>query len=342
MAPATRPAKRPAKSRPSGASSSEGPPPAPFKRPPAVLESFAAGLSEKHVYVTHIDSRPASFKRKIFLVPVAMNLGFSLLLVWRMVVILPWYWQLVVSAFGYQSRATFPAAEASWGELAWEIGRRGATMFIDFVLFVFVWPWPVEFAAGRRHGNPMLWRRKVGFLDQEIYVRRSRDWDRLLRDVLDDANSRKILTAYVQQATSPLLQEQKTGYLLMNGKWDLDWEAMVYAHSLVDSKSVAMEAFKNVVVVHHKDYGWLCYDLKAGAVADEDEKRRQVFAFRDALAAKGKDALFYRWVEIVQFESTQPGGFGPERQEAAANKIRELFEKEDINFDDLWKEAVGS
>lgn len=332
-----------AKSRPSGPGNYElaGDPPAPFKRPPEALQSFIDGLSEKHVYVTHIDSKPAAFKRKIFLVPVAMNVCVSLLFVWRMYSILPWYWQLVVSALGYPSAASFAASQATWGELAREVAGRGLIMFIDFVLFVFVWPWPVEFAAGRRHGNPMQWRWSVGFRDKEIYVRRSRNWDQALGDFFKDSDARKILVAYVQQATSPLLQEQKTGYLLMNGSWDLDWEAMTYAHALVDKKVVALEAFKNVVVVHHKDYGCLCYDLKAGSQTDSDDKRRQVFAFRDSLTAMGKEDLFYRWIEIVQLESTQPGGFDSEKQAAAANKIRHMFASEKIDFDELWKEATG-
>lgn len=316
-------------------------PPAPFKRPPEVLESFVDGLSEKHVYITHIDSKPASFKRKIFLVPVAMNVCVSLLFVWRMYSILPWYWQLVLSALGYHSEATFPAAQASWGELAREVARRGIVMFIDFILVVYVWPWPVEFAAGQRHGNPMRWRWKVGYRDKEIYVRRSRHWDQMLGDFFKDADARKILVAYIQQATTPLLQEQKTGYLLMNGSWDLDWEAMVYAHEMVDKKIVAIEAFRSVVLVYHKDYGWLCYDLKVGSETDSDDKRRKIFAFRDALTAMGKEDLFYRWVEIVQLESTQAGGFSPAKQEAAAAKIRDMFASEKIDFDELWKETAG-
>ena len=346
MAPTKRPAKpRPpaaAAALPSRSAGGAASIPAPFKRPPEALEAFAAGLSPKHVYIAHVDSKPASFKRKIFLVPVAINVCVALLFAWRMRAVLPWYWQLVVSAFGYPSGASFPASEASWAQLGWEIGRRGATMFVDFVLLVFVWPWPVEFAVGRRRGSPVRWRLGVGFLDREVYVRRSRDWDRLLRDVLADADSRKILTAYVEQATSPRLQEEKTGYLVMDSKWDLDWGAMVHAHSLVDKKAIAMDAFSNVVLLHHRDHGWLCYDLKARLVADEDDKRRQLLAFRDALAAMGKEALFYRWIEMVQFEATQPGGFGPEKQEAAAKKIRDLFEKENIDFDHLWKETVGA
>ncbi|MGH7962956.1 MAG: hypothetical protein ACRERD_14185, partial [Candidatus Binatia bacterium] len=171
MAPTKRSGKSKAPSRAAGS----GSPPAPFKQPPEVLQPFIDGLSEKHVYITHIDPRPASFKRKIFLVPVAMNVCVSLLFIWRMYSIVPWYWKLLLSGLGTPNETTFRASEASWSELGWEILKRGITMFIDFLLFVFIWPWPVEFAAGRRHGNPMLWRREVGFREKEIYVRRSRD-----------------------------------------------------------------------------------------------------------------------------------------------------------------------
>ncbi|KAF3344622.1 Ribonucleoside-diphosphate reductase large chain [Verticillium dahliae VDG2] len=98
-----------------------------------------------------------------------------------------------------------------------------------------------------------------------------------------------------------MLQHEKTGYLTMNGEWDLDWEAMVTAHALVDRKDMALDAFRAVVL--------------------ED--------------------LFFRWIEIVQYESTQPGGFGPERQVDAAKKIRDLFSNEGIDFDEFWKESVG-
>ena len=72
------------------------------------------------------------------------------------------------------------------------------------------------------------------------------------------------------------------------------------------------------------------------------ERRRQVFAFRDALAAAGKEDLFYRWVEVVQFESSRPGGFGSERQVDAAARVREMFREQGVDFDEFWKESVGS
>ncbi|KAF9770275.1 hypothetical protein IL306_012202 [Fusarium sp. DS 682] len=316
-------------------------PPSPFKRPPEVLEPFIQSLDKKHVYVTHIDNKPADFKRKIFLVPVGMNIAVVLLFVLRMWWILPWYWSLIMTGLGHDNETTWNTTDSTWSEIAWEIGKRSGTMMIDFVLFIFVWPWPVEFVAGQARGNPCQWRWQVGFREQEIYVRRSREWDQALTDIFTDEGSKKILLTYIEHATSPILQEQKTGYLLMNGHWDLDWARMVLAHRLVDKKEVALEAFKNVVLIHHADYGWISYDVRGSGASSEDERRRQVFAFRDALMALGKEDLFYRWVEIVQFEATQPGGFGPKEQEAAAKRIRELFENENINFDELWKKSVG-
>ncbi|KAK0384340.1 hypothetical protein NLU13_8427 [Sarocladium strictum] len=317
-------------------------PPAPFKQPPDVLKPFIEILDPQNVYVTHIDSKPVDHKRKIFAIPVFMNVCVVALFAWRMYCAVPWYWKLVLLGLGHHNELYFDIGNSSWSTLAWEVAKRGGIMFFDFLCFIFVWPWPVEFVLAQEHGNPTQWKWTVGFRDKEIYVRRSREWEKYLKDVFADDDSRKILLAYVHEATSPLIQGQKTGYLLMNGKWDLDWEAMILAHKMVDKKDAAIEAFKNVVLLHHKHYGWLCYDIRASTVANEDEKRRQVFAFRDALTAMGKDQLFYRWIEIVQYEATQPGGFGKEKQEAAAVRIRELFAAEGIDFDELWKETVGT
>lgn len=323
-------------------SSDPASPPAPFKHPPDVLKPFVEGLDTRNVFVTHIDTKPVDHKRNIFLIPVFMNVCVAALFVWRMYCGIPWYWKLVQLGLGHHNELYFDFGNSEWRDLVREVIIRGGTMFFDFLCFIFVWPWPVEFTMAQEHGNPTLWRWKVGFQEKEIYVRRSREWEKVLKDIFSDDDSRKILLAYVHEATAPLLQEQKTGYLLMNGKWDLDWDAMIHAHKMVDKKDVALEAFKNVVLVHHRDYGWLCYDIRASTAANEDEKRRQVFAFRDALTSMGKDQLFYRWIEIVQYEATQPGGFGKEKQEAAAKQIRDLFEAEGIDFDDLWKETVGT
>ncbi|KAI0157112.1 hypothetical protein GGR52DRAFT_565291 [Hypoxylon sp. FL1284] len=319
----------------------DGGPPAPFKRPPEVLQPLIDTLDEKHVYVMHLDNKPQDFKRKIFAVPVIMNIGLAALFAYRVYHIVPYYLQILASVLGYPNETTMVVDEMEWSEIVPEVGRRAFSFMLDFVLCVFLWPWPVEFCLAQEHGNPVTWRWAVGFRDREVVVRRSRQWDETRGDVVHDSSTRSLFMSRVSVATSPLLVNDKTGYLLMNADWNLDWAAMVDAHTMVDKKMAAIEAFKNVVLFFHEDFGWLCVDMKLGQGGEEDEKRRQVFAFRDALAAVGKEDLFYRWIDIVQFEATQPGGFTPEKQTTVAKQIRDLFDKEGINFDELWKESVG-
>jgi hypothetical protein len=294
------------------------------------------------MYIAHVDGKPAAFKRKIFLVPTAMNLVVALLFILRMRYILPYYWALLMSGFGHPNETTMDVENAEWGEIAWEVSRRATTFMLDFALGVFVWPWPVEFCLGSRYGNPVWWRWKVGFREKEVYVRRSRDWDVSLKDPVNDGAERQALLSLIRQATSSSLVSDKTGYLTMSRQWDLDWAAMVHATELVDQKLLALEAFRCLVLLHHEGYGWLSVDLATGKNAKEEERRRQVFAFRDALVGLGQEALFFRWIEVVQFESTRPEGFTVERQEEVAKTVREMFAKEGVDFDELWKESVGS
>ena len=107
-------------------------------------------------------------------------------------------------------------------------------------------------------------------------------------------------------------------------------------------KTAVLDAFRLLVLLYHSEHGWIVVDTNIGVNAKEDERRRQVFAFKDSLAAIDKEDLFYRWIEIIQFESSQPGGFGEEKQVEVAQKIRDLFQENDVDFDKLWKESVGT
>ncbi|KAI1826394.1 hypothetical protein F4861DRAFT_498166 [Xylaria intraflava] len=325
----------------------DGGPPLPFKRPPEVLQPIIDTFDEKHVYIMHIDHKPESFKRKIFLIPVLMNLAIVALFIWRVWYISPYYLSLVTSAMGHRSETTLDIDAMTWEEILPEIGRRALTFMLDMSLFIFLWPWPIEFCFGQHHGNPVAWRRAIGFRSREIVVRRSRKWKEATGDVVNDGEdgtnvARSFFLARIYAATTPMVLGEKTGYVLMDNDWDLDWAAMVDATTMVDKKMAAIEAFTLVILLFQEEWGWLCVDLKAEAAAQEDDRRRQVFAFRDALIAVGKEDLFYRWIEIVQFESSQPGGFGPEKQEHAALQIRELFSKEGVDFDQFWKDSVGT
>jgi hypothetical protein len=55
----------------------------------------------------------------------------------------------------------------------------------------------------------------------------------------------------------------------------------------------------------------------------------------------GKDELFYRWVELIQYESTRPGGFTKERQLEAGAKVQSLFEEHGVNFEEFEKSVGG-
>ncbi|KAI8961883.1 hypothetical protein F5Y11DRAFT_210834 [Daldinia sp. FL1419] len=316
-------------------------PPAPFKKPPEVLQPFLETLDEKSVYITHIDNHPKDFKRKIFAVPVLMNIAIIAALVYRIWYIGPYYLRIFVSVLGYPNETTMVVDEMEWDEIIPEVSKRAFSFMLDFILFVFIWPWPIDFFIGTEHGSPIMWRWNVGFRDREVVVRRSRKWVETAGDLVNDEGSKSLFMSRIGTATAPMLINEKTGYLLMTAEWDLDWAAMVDATTMVDEKMAAIEAFKMVVLLFHEEYGWLCVDMKTGENAEEDEKRRQVFAFRDALAAVGKEALFYRWIEVVQFETSRPGGFTPDKQEKAAREIRDLFSKEGINFDEFWEQSVG-
>ncbi|KAK4218464.1 hypothetical protein QBC37DRAFT_412571 [Rhypophila decipiens] len=344
MAPSKKASKASSSSSTTAASSA---PPKPFKVAPDSLKPFFSDLSKKHIYIAHVDTKPRDFKLKIFIVPVAMNVVVALLFAWRIYYIAPYYLLLLASTLGYPNELTLQASELTYSALLYAILRRTFTFLLDFLLGVFVWPWPVEFAFGSalRRGSPVGWRWAVGFRDKEIYLRRSRDWDKTIGDVIADDNGsgRNEFFSHVNSATSPMLLQEKTGYLTMNGEWDLDWAGMVHATRLVDNKVLAMDAFTTPLVLLHNDrFGWMCVDMNTGANAKEDERRRQVFQFRDALAAVGKENLFFRWIEIVQFETSQPGGFTGKKQIETAQKIRDLFKEEGIDFDEFWMQSVGS
>lgn len=321
--------------------------PDPYKRPPEVLQPIIDTFDEKCVYIMHIDNKPVAFKRKVFLIPVLINIAVVALFMWRVYYIGPYYLNLVTSAMGYWNETTMFVDEMSWEEIVPEVGRRALTFMLDTVLAVFLWPWPIEFCFGQQHANPVAWRRAVGFRTREVVVRRSRRWSEALGDVVNDGEdgmneARSFFLARIYGATTPVLLGEKTGYVLMDGDWDLDWGAMIDATLMVDKKMAALEAFTLVVLLYQEDWGWVCVDQKGSAEAQKDDRQRQILAFRDALIDVGKENLFYRWIEIVQFEATQPGGFSPERQEKAAVQIRELFLKEGIDFDGFWKDSVGT
>ena len=335
-----RPAKKAVKPATSKSHATPSGPPPPFKVPPDKLkDSFLSTLEQDHIYLTHIDIHPAAFKRRVFSVPILMNIFITLLLLVRFYFALPAYFAIFVAAFGGPADATVDVYNTTWANLAWVVVKRGAMFMFDYAFFVLLVRWPWDFCFGSP-GNPRQWRRSVGFRDQEIIVRKSRKWDRELpeRWMTEDEET-------VKQKIMPAIDKtllHKTGYLLLDQDWDLDYAAMVTAHDLVDAGTLPAVTFVKVVLIYYPlAGGWIYWDAYAEDEPAREPGREKIMQFQQKLTSMGKEDLFFRWVEIVQYWSTQSGGFTPERQRSAMAQAKELFEDQGVDFEAFWKEVGG-
>ncbi|KAF5876801.1 uncharacterized protein Bfra_003208 [Botrytis fragariae] len=320
-------------------------PPAPFTRPPPKLQPFLEKLSKYHIYIAHIDKHPADFKKKIFVVPVLMNVAIVVGLLWRASTVFPFYMKICFSMMGNYNETTIETHKIPLNDTGYEILRRASIFMIDLLLYIFVWPWPRDFFLGRTIGNPVSWRLGVGFRETEIVVRRSRKWDQTIGDFLkeDNETGKELMASNVRRAIEPLWLSQKTGYLMLNREWDLDWKAMIQATKLVDKKTMDLQDFKTTVFAWHAAYGWM---IQTEAPIDPNSKeelgRKKITAFKDELTLMGKENLFFKWIELVQFESSKPEGFGPEQQKATMEKAKVMFESQGVDFEAFWEKIGGT
>ncbi|KAK2809805.1 hypothetical protein FQN50_003445 [Emmonsiellopsis sp. PD_5] len=324
-------------------------PPPPFTHAPPSLQPFLAPLSPKHIYLIHLDTHPTAHKRQIFLLPFLLNLTITLLILLRAYLSYPTYADILTLLIGQDSPAKIDPSSSSWGFISSILARRTLTFLFDYLLLTVFLPWPARFLFG-----PVAWRRKMigGFFQPvEIVVRKSRAWSEELRSPAwireDDVTIKnKVVPAVTPQR---LL---KTGYLLIDADWDLDFDAMIRAHGLVEKGgSLKFEDFRQPVVVVHggEEMGWLVWkvgsenEAKGGGDGStlSSAQRDKIMMFQEKLASMGKEDLFFRWVELIQYESTQPGGFTPERQRKAMKETQEIFENQGVDFEKFWADVGG-
>lgn len=318
-------------------------PPEPFKRPSEHHEQFLSKLSQNHVYITHIDDKPRDFKKKIFAVPTLMNIAIIAAVVYRATTIAPFYLNLLLSASGQPNETTIDKAVLTNKQLGYAIIRRTGTFLIDLIIYMFVISWPWNFFVGQDIGSPVAWRWNVGFKDKEIVVRRSKKWTEGLQDLLVEGGSgQQVLFPIVWRAVDSAYMNEKTGYLMLNNEWDLDWNLMQLATQLVDKKALTLDDFRTTIYVYTAQFGWVIVEtMAASGSAKEEEGRKKIVAFKDELTAMGKENLFFKWIELVQFESTGPEGFGPEQQAKTMDKAKAMFESQGVDFDAFWKKIGG-
>ena len=137
---------------------------------------------------------------------------------------------------------------------------------------------------------------------------------------------------------------EKTGYLMMDGSWDLDFGAMQDAHTLVKMEKLRMGELDSLVLAHQDAggyKGWLGWRFRQPkSETAEEERRRKLMAFKELLASKGKESLFWKWQEVVEDERSADGTFTPEAQEKVSKRVEEVFAKEGIDFKEAM-ESVG-
>lgn len=321
--------------------SSTGPLP-PFSKAPGYLHSFLEPLSPNEVYLVHIDTSSRDLKRQSFFMPAAINVVITAIIAVRAYMGLYVYPAMLAVLFGLASSMSVDNSAISSMELAWIILRRTLMILIDYSLVSLFLAWPIRFVLG-----PVKWRRAVGFRDREIVVRRSQhhvtknlERNQWIRE--DEAMRDKIVAAVTPERL------KKTGYLLIDADWDLDYDAMVRAHGLADragkDHGVPLDEFRTAVLVNTDADGWLIWHVRDENTPEGNARsaqRDQILAFKDKLTSLGKEDLFFRWVEIVQYESTQPGGFTPDRQKSAMLQAKKLFEDEGVDFTQFWRDIGG-
>lgn len=314
--------------------------PTPFVKAPSSLAPFLERLDPKLVHITHIDRTKAAVKKNIFLIPVLLNTTIAALLLWRLYHALPKYFILAKTILGYATSATVDQTSTTRKEQIWILMKRTLMMALDFLLFRFVGPWPLTFFF-EQPANPCSyrWGLEGHFREKEVVVRVSRNWsaEDLMHGVKQGEENAFFKTR-VLPAINPE-EMRKTGYLMMNESWDLEFELMLDAHALIKQKMLREEDVDKMVFVYMEGNGWVMWKWEGEDVIEG--RRKKVVMFKEVLTKLGKESLFWRWTEIVEEERDADGGFTAKRQERVVERVKSEFEKEGVDFEEIVKGIGG-
>ncbi|RMZ82723.1 hypothetical protein DV738_g1639, partial [Chaetothyriales sp. CBS 135597] len=328
-----------------------------FTPAPSSLQPFLSTLPHDHVFLTHLDHTATELKRRVYLVPCLLNLVITLGLFVRIYYAVPTYIQQISAIFGYDSPYKVDVRHESTSSLIGTVFDRTFLLFFDYALFSLLGSWPREFyfgSAKSRFTGPVEWRQTLGFRDTEVIVRRGRKWDQSL---------------FVQPH-----KISKTGYLLLDKYYDLDFRAMLDAHRLAGTSEsspsekeepprLAIDEIDGCVFVFYGGQ-WLVWrpnERDGGATEkatthsqaqqeQEEPGDAKVERFRRALVRRKCRDVFYRWIEIVQFETNQPtteradrsGVIVDEQQRRKAlAELKKLLEAKGVALDSVLDDIGG-
>ena len=133
----------------------------------------------------------------------------------------------------------------------------------------------------------------------------------------------------------------KTGYLMMDGTWELDYASMLDAHTLVERKEMEFRDVDRVVLACLPgQHGWVCWRWEVEGDVIE-HRRKKVVQFKEVLTSLGAESAFFRWAEIVEEERDADGGFSEAGQQRVVERVQAEFEKRGIDFDEVVNKIGG-
>lgn len=225
--------------------------------------------------------------------------------------------------------------------------------FFDFALYQFVATWPLDFFRWGQPLGPATWRWKIGYKAREVVVRRSRRWGEQIfvggnndEAVLGEGKiGGKVYKERVLPGIDAAWVRGRTGMSMLDRNWDLWYQGMADAHMLIEKDQVKIEDFNSrMVVVHESKRGWLMWKCDNDEPDDgNNNNAEKIKKIKTRLDIMGKEGLFWKWIELVQFETEMNddnNNVGRVR-ERLRRKGRDLFAGEGVDFDDFWKEVGG-
>lgn len=337
-------------------------PPAPFAPIPAGLAAFTNTLPTDHVFLLHADTSTSALRRKVFIVPVLLNTFLAGLLIWRLYYAVPEYLYQVLTIFGYQTSWTVDTQAMPAVDIFKVITSRTAYLMIDYLIFFVLGRWPYEFLFGSKYGRftgAAGWKLSVGFnREKEAVVRRGRGWDdsifasEVIRREQGKTGAQwtkeEELIVYTR-CTAALRKTytSRTSYLLLDKDWDLDFQGMIDANELIDEGKLNWADMDHVVLVPFSDH-WFCWyphavESRGEAVPIPELPTRdeRLETLRQKLIAMDCEDLFYRWIEIVQYETSREGGFDSLRKKAAVEELQSMLKERGLDEHDFWQSIGG-
>ena len=337
--------------------------PKPWATAPSALEPFLSNLEQDHFYIVSVDNHDKAFKKRLFSVPLLLNIFLTIAVIYRAYTALPFYLDIFTQLLGHETANKVDIREQPRSEVFQSWLKRALTFLGDFILSRFVAKWPLEFFLGRnilgeeREAGPVSWRRAVTFQGQEVVVRKSRKWDHdifqretatgsgprnTIEEVLASGSEMLLLRARIDPVVSRRFIQQKTGYQMLDRNWELYFSGMIEAHALIEDKTSKFDDFRTAVIVYAERWGWLIWEVwkdhEHGAGSQDSQKLQEI---KNALTALGKENLFFRTIEVIQSQRSAPGPFTTERRDQAVRKIREEFEEQKLDFAHFWNMVGG-